>query len=272
MAETIKVPGVGPTKKKTAIGVGIGVAVLGVIFYIRQRKASSAAPAAAAGTTGGQQTDPAGNVGTIDPATGYVYGSAEDQQALASLQQAGMPYDTSGLGGGLGGYYYGPGGSTQPVPPGPGNFADNAEWAQYAENYMIGTLSADPNATGNALGKYITGQPVDSTQQNVIEEAIAIAGQPPQAGPGGYPPGIRTQPSGGGGGGPTVTVPNTIGQSAGSAHNLIVAAGLVPTAPKGQTPDMKVSYTRPLPGTKVAKGSKVTIETSGYVTPPPKKK
>src|SRR5215469_6758719 len=193
MADTVKVPGVGPVGKKTVVFTAVGVGVIGIIFVIRRRNASSSAPSTGS-TAAGTSTDPAGNVGTIDPATGYVYGSAEDQQALAG-SGAGA-YNTSGLGsGGLGGYYYGPGGSTPQTPPGPGNFADNAEWAQYAENYMIGTLNADAATVGNALGKYITGQPVDSTMQGIIEEAIAIAGMPPTAGPGGYPPSIRLQSS-----------------------------------------------------------------------------
>jgi hypothetical protein len=63
-----------------------------------------------------------------------------------------------------------------------------------------------------------------------------------------------------------VTVPNLAGQSAGAAHNALVALGLVPTAPAGQKDNMKVSYTNPGFGARVAPGSKVLIETSGYVT------
>ena len=272
---TVKVPGMGAVKKKTAVygGIGAVVLVLGVWWY-RQRKASSSGSAASTGTaTGSQATDPAGNTGTIDPATGYVYGSPEDQQALATASGYGAPYDTSQLGGGLGGYYYGPGGSTQTVPPGPGNFADNAEWAQYAETYMIDTLSADANSVGNALGKYITGQPVDSTQQNIVQEAIAVAGYPPVSGPGGYPPNIRTSSGGGGGGGggSQTLVPNVNGRDAGEAHNLIQAAGLVPVeGERGQQPHWVVTSTRPAGGKTVTKGTRVIIYAkAGPHKPPP---
>lgn len=193
---TVKVPGIGPVKKQKAVYGGLGaVAFVLAIWWYRQRKASSAKTTSA---TGGTQTDPAGNVGVIDPATGYVQGSAEDTAALASLQGTGTAYDTGQLGGGSGlsGYYYGAGGSTQPVPPGPGNFADNAEWAQYAGNYLISTLGGDPGAVGTALGLYINSQAIDPAQQNIVHEAIAFAGAPPQAGPGGDPPGIKTTTSG----------------------------------------------------------------------------
>jgi hypothetical protein len=56
------------------------------------------------------------------------------------------------------------------------------------------------------------------------------------------------------------------GMAAGAAHNQIVALGLVPKAPAGQTANMKVSYTNPGFGATVAPGSSVLIETSGYVS------
>jgi hypothetical protein len=185
MDGTVKVPGIGPVGKRTLALTGAGAAALLLVLIVRRKNAAPAAPAAG-------PADPAGSAGTVDPATGYAYGSAEDQAALAA-QGTAAPYDTSGLGTGLGGYYYGLGGSTQAVPPGPGNFADNAEWSQYALAYMTGTLNADPSAAGAALGAYLGGQPVTSGQRVLVEEAIAVAGHPPQAGPGGYPPGIRLQ-------------------------------------------------------------------------------
>src|SRR5579875_197316 len=69
-----------------------------------------------------------------------------------------------------------------------------------------------------------------------------------------------------GGGTATVTVPNTAGMPAGEAHNVLAAAGLVPAAPAAQKPDMRVSYTTPRAGTRVAKGTRVVINTSGYVS------
>src|ERR1700726_1999901 len=111
MEGTVKLPGVGPVKKKTAMILGIGAPVLVLaIYWYRARKASqtAAAPAAAAGT--GTVTDPAGNTcATLNPTTGYCPGTAEDQSALASMSGMNAPYNTSALGGGLSGYYYGQG-------------------------------------------------------------------------------------------------------------------------------------------------------------------
>lgn len=192
---TVKLPAFGTVKKKTAAGVG-GGAVLFVllIWYVRQRKtAKAASPGPATGTV----TDPAGNTcAAINPATGYCPGTLEDQQALsgsAGALGAGAPADTSGAGSGLQGASGSPGGTVQgPAPPGPGNFASNAEWAQYAEAYLTGSAGGDPAAVSSAIGKYLTGQPVTTDQVAIIDEAIAYAGQPPQAGPGGDPPGINT--------------------------------------------------------------------------------
>lgn len=57
----------------------------------------------------------------------------------------------------------------------------------------------------------------------------------------------------------TVTVPQTAGLSAGSAHNTLVAAGLKPVAAPGQKATWTVSGTSPGAGTVVAAGSSVTI-------------
>lgn len=71
----------------------------GLFWYFRKEQAASSAsttPAATQSQTG-YGTDPAGNVGYIDPETGYVYGSAEDISALQSQGQvAANTYDTSG--------------------------------------------------------------------------------------------------------------------------------------------------------------------------------
>ena len=267
---TVKLPVFGTVSKQTAAATGGGavILVLGIWWY-RQRKASRAAAATAASgaPSGGMITDPAGNsCAAANPATGFCPGTPEDQQAQAG-GGAGA-FNTTGLGGGLSGFYYGSGGPTGPAvpggPPGPGNFADNAEWAQYAENYMITTLGADPAATGSALGKYITGQPVDPAAQNIIQEAIAIAGSPPGAGPGGHPPGIKT------GGGPppppppppqrNVTVPYLLGERVENANSALAALGLrsVFGARRPRTA-YTVTATSPKAGAKVARGSTVHL-------------
>lgn len=267
MDGTISVPGIGPIKKKTAAATAAVLAVIGIIMIVRRKNAASttASTTADAGTAAAQQTDPAGNTGIIDPATGYVQGSAEDTAALAA-QQSGGAYDTSGLGaGGLGGYYYGSDGSTQTSanPPGPGNFADNAEWSQYALAYMTGTLNADAGTAGAALGAFLAGQDVTPAQQTVIEEAIAVAGDPPQAGPGGYPPRIKlvaTQPA------PkpaaTVAVPNVTGKTAAAADAALKAAGLKASGSPGAKVaghTWVVRVQSPKAGSKASKGTTVHL-------------
>lgn len=192
---TVKLPGFGPVKKKTAAEAGVGAFVLVVaIYWYRQRQAANAAASSAtpaSSATAGMITDPAGNqclASDLDPSTGYCSGSAEDVQA----QAASGAYDTSQLGDGLSGYYYGAGGSTATSAPGPGNFADNAEWAQYVLSYLTASAGADSGAVSTAIGLYLTGAQVTTDQTAIIDEAIAYGGTPPQAGPNGDPPGINT--------------------------------------------------------------------------------
>lgn len=56
-----------------------------------------------------------------------------------------------------------------------------------------------------------------------------------------------------------VTVPQTVGQQAGAAHNILTAAGLKPTADPSQKPTDKVTSTSPAAGQSVASGSSVLI-------------
>lgn len=180
MADEIKLPGGLHVKKEVAIGGGILLTAV-VIYFYRKNKAQQAAAAAAAQTAANTTT--AGQTGTtIDPQTGYPYGSPEDQAALAAMSYGQLPTYGSGPGGNYGPYYNPPG------PGGGGGFTTNAQWAQAAEQLM-GSNGAD--ATAAALGKYLTGQPVTSDQQTLIQEAIAVEGYPPVAGPNGFPPSIN---------------------------------------------------------------------------------
>lgn len=167
MAETVKLPGIGPVSKTTALALGaVALAVVGVGLY-RSRQASAAA---GTGDTTSSQ---------IDPATGYPYGSAEDEAALA--QQA------ASLAGGVGLSDFTGSSGTATTPTATG-YATNAQWAQAAEDYLVGTIGSDAHVVGNALGKYITGGILTSDQVSVVTQAIAFAGYPPVNGPTGYPP------------------------------------------------------------------------------------
>lgn len=164
---TAKTP-VGDVSKKTLAVVGVGAAgIIGIVWY-RSKK------------TAGNTSTP---TESIDPATGFPYGSPEDSAALA--EQAGYVTPSSGSVGSTSG-----GGWT----PSPGKFATNADWTQAVLAAYAGIDSTvDTAAMAAALGKYITGSPVsDGNEKSLINQAIALENYPPVAGPNGYPPSINT--------------------------------------------------------------------------------
>ncbi|HZR54584.1 MAG TPA: fibronectin type III domain-containing protein [Streptosporangiaceae bacterium] len=135
------------------------------------------------GTGGGQATDPAGNVGTIDPATGYVYGTAQDQQALNSGS------------GGSGSSSNDTGGSSGSTTA--GAYADNNAWGRAAVNYLVG-LGVDPTRANEAIQQYLSSQVLTADQQGDVNLAIQGLGPPPQLpGPVGTAPPPIVTPGGG---------------------------------------------------------------------------
>jgi hypothetical protein len=166
----------------------------------RKKQAAAAAP-------GAMISDPAGNqCSALNPATGYCPGTQADiaaqQSAAAGLSSASVP----GVAGG-GGYYYTPPTGTSNTGSAVPTFTDNASWAQYVET-ALGSSGAD--ATAAAIAKYLSGQPVTSDQQTIIEEAIALANKPPVAGANGDPPSINLTASSGPtppAGGPAIIMP-----------------------------------------------------------------
>jgi hypothetical protein len=247
---TVTIPGGLKLKKNVAIGIGIVAVGVGGYYYYRQKKAAAAASAA---STSAQSTalDQTGN---IDPATGYAYGSPEDQAALNAMQGGGAygQYGSSG-------YYLGgpPSSNPQPVPQG---FTSNAQWAQAAEQYM-GSNGAD--AIAAALGKYLLGSPLTTDQVTLVQEAIAAEGTPPVPGTQvpGYPPSYKTDS------GPPpqqgmVTVPNVVGSSEGPAETALKnlglkVSGIKPPAKPGH--HNMVTAQKPAGGSKVKKGSTVAL-------------
>jgi hypothetical protein len=191
MPDTYKIGG--KPIDKTYVYVGVGIVLVAGIYYYRKNKAASA-NAASVAAAGSQ---------AIDPATGYPYGSAEDQAALASQSgSAAGTVDSTAYG--YSGYSAGYGlsdsiyGANQP-----GSFANNAQWAQYVEQYEVNTMGADAPTVGNAIGKYITGQPLtNDSMVSIVQSAISIGGYPPVNGPNGNPPGYSTS-------GTTPTTPPT---------------------------------------------------------------
>lgn len=227
------------------------IAAGGIWWYFQQQNAKKSTAAQGAN----QQTDPAGNVGTIDPATGYVSGSPEDQASLAS--------QNSGTGGG--------GGSAgQQATSGAQTYADNNAWGVAAVNYLVG-LNIDAATANQAIQLYLSSQPLTTMQQGDVNLAIQALGPPPTL-PGPVnvnPPPVTTPPGSGGGGGtqPKVTVPKVTGMTNTAASAALRAVGLVPGS-EWQVTGIVNSQT-PGPGTKVPKGSTVNLGVAKGTTPPP---
>jgi len=134
------------------------VAAIGVWWYFERSSSSSSSSSTAAN----QQTDPAGNVGTIDPATGYVYGTPEDTAALAA-DNSGSTGDTSA-------------GSS--ATSGAQTYADNNAWGIAAVNYLVG-LGVDATTANQAVQQYLSSQTLTTAQQGDINLAIGALGPPP---------------------------------------------------------------------------------------------
>lgn len=160
------------------------VAGVAIWWYFSRKNAASATGAP------NQQTDPAGNIGAIDPATGYVYGTPEDTAALAA--------NNAGTGGGGGTGTGGTGTGTVTVG---GQYQDDASWGRAAINYLVG-LGIDPTTANEAVQQFLAGQVLTVQQQADVNEAIQALGSPPQPpGPvGSAPPPVIPPPGSGGGG------------------------------------------------------------------------
>jgi hypothetical protein len=171
LSGTLKTP-LGDVSKKTAIIGGVAATIGAIIWYRSyQSRQAAAASVAAAGQS------------EIDPATGYPYGSPEDAAALSA--QAGYQFPTGSGGGG--------GGGTGTVDNG---LVTNAQWSQKVLEYWEAHSLGEPAIMSAALGVYLSGGVPTTDQTSLIQQAVAIAGYPPQAGASGYPPHINTAPPG----------------------------------------------------------------------------
>jgi len=212
MADTVKIPGAKKPLPKWAVFGGLGVVgLLGFQYY--KSKSSKAATTAAAAATSTDQYPPDGTAGnpsdpySTDPATGQTYGNE-------SAGSGGI-YGAYGTGGGgwdpNTGMYTDPNGAQCqnpdangycPSPTGSNGppFSDNSQWSGWVIQTMTANNPAlDVGALTDALGLYLAGQPVGTSQQTLVFDAIAIGGDPPVSGPNGYPPKIASSGSKGGG-------------------------------------------------------------------------
>lgn len=162
MATETTVPGVGRvSRRQLAYGIG-GALIVSAAGWWWWRRRTAATPAAAAADTT----------------------TADD----TSLTDSGLG---SGGGGGAGG-----GGTPGLSDPGiPGAFTSNAAWSAFVRDQL--GVAFDPAALSTALGRYLAGETLTTDQHGMIDAARGVAGDPPVAGVGGYPPAIHEQSGGG---------------------------------------------------------------------------
>jgi hypothetical protein len=159
------------SKKIGPLPAGVWIVIAVVIFYYVSQHNSKGGS--------GQATDPAGNVGTINPNTGYVYGSSQDQAALGGGSSSlGGPSDSGNGGGTVGGQY-----------------ADNNAWAVAAINYLV-SIGVDATSANTAVTQFLASQKLTQQQQGEVNLVIQRLGAPPSPPePGGSTPPIVTPPS-----------------------------------------------------------------------------
>lgn len=179
-----------------------GVAGIGIVYYIRRQSPAGGAAAGTAATVTDPSTGQSYPASGIDPVTGMSYASEISQYGSVSAAETAVGYGgaagtayASGYVGTAGyptasSYVGNPGQSTNTV-----TFTSNAAWTQAAQDYLVNTVGLASSQVSTALGTYVTGGAVNAAQQGIIEQAIAAEGYPPNSGPGGFPPGIRTAPS-----------------------------------------------------------------------------
>lgn len=139
-------------QKAGPLPIGVWLLAAAVIWWYTQKK--TAGPGGTPGTTG-YATDPAGNVGVLNPETGYVYGSPSDQAAIQAN--------------------WGP--SQEPAAA--TGFANDADWGNAALNFLL-SMSIDPTTASAAISAYLAGQQLTADQQKLINEAIQSIGAPPK--------------------------------------------------------------------------------------------
>lgn len=152
-----------PAWGKIGVIAGGGLAA----FLVFRAHEAAAAPAAAGASD-------------IDPETGDVSGSPEDEAALAELQGGGGSFPVQASSGGI----------TTTVGTTSG-YPDNAAWTQAAESGLA-EIGEDPQTVATALGAWLNGQPITPDQAAIVYAATAEFGDPPT----GAPPVVLTSSTG----------------------------------------------------------------------------
>lgn len=186
MTDTVKLPGLKkPANKWLVYGLAGGTALLAYLWW-RNRSSGSASTS---GTGAASGTAPGTGTGTDPFPWDGTYGNPSDPYSMDPGTGQTYGDEGGGTGGGGAGGGGGGGGGTSGPP-----FSTNNEWARYAENHLPHT-----GTERNAIGLYLAGRPLDPAQQQIVYDAIAVAGDPPVAGPGNYPPNLRGNGHKGGG-------------------------------------------------------------------------
>lgn len=172
MPDTVKVPLLGNVPKGGLFAGGLAVVGVGGYLWWKHQKNQKIAATPVAGATG----------------YAYGYGAAAYGYAQAAFGYGYGPY----------GYGFGQFGAAG-YPGGPYGYAvqqaqTNAVWAQNAVTMLV-NQGYTGTAVLAALGKYLSGKPVvqGSADDTTIQAAIAVEGDPPQPGTGGYPPAVNYQ-------------------------------------------------------------------------------
>jgi hypothetical protein len=287
----IKLPGVGPVKKKTAlIGGGVVGAILLIAYIRRARNASSTNASPAGGTAAAQAgdtglvTDPAGNqCAAVNPDSGYCPGTEQD---LAYSQQAGGyssldgGYDPGalasdyGIGGSTGynpdtGLYTDPNGVTceTPLPSGycPTGISGtgtNTTPVTTADEWIVQTAAMLPGSAATfttAAAMVFAGLTVSTAQKDLFLEGVGINPLPNGVS---YPQPIKTTDTSAHPGTTKVTVPNLKNKSGEEAKAIGEGLGFKVTQSPTTTPKGKsttVTSQNPASGTKATHGSTIHV-------------
>lgn len=243
MPSTVNVPLLGQVPKGGLFAGGLAVVGTGAYLWYKHQKNQALAATPAAAATPGYGYGAASAYGYAQAAFGYGYGPAG--YGFGEFGAAGFPGPVS------------PYGYAVAAPQ------TNAQWSQNATTMLV-NQGYTGTAVLTALGAYLSGKPVvqGSSEDTTIQAAIAVEGEPPQPGTGGYPPAVNYQGSNPGQTGGTVTVPNLQGMTLDRADSILSAAGLKFNTSPGKDKkgyDRIVTGQNPKQGQKAKSGSFVSI-------------
>lgn len=141
MADTVNVPKLGPVNKKMLIGIAVAAGGI-VVWRYYQASQAPVDDTATAEDTGYEDAGTIPSVaGAVSDDNSYGYGDTEDT-------------DTSA-------------------------FTTNAQWSNYVSTYLTQSESWSFNDIASALGNYLGSKALTTTQQQIVQAAIAYGGYPP---------------------------------------------------------------------------------------------